>query len=351
MLLPLIGLAAAEVVAVAYFDAHSVRPELEPLGRGVADMLTTDLGSAPGLVLVERARIAEVLAELELGKGGFVDPATAQKLGKGLGANLIVVGSLTVAIEGMRIDARVVDVATGEVRAASQATGKEDQFFALEDEVARELLAGLGLSAAVEERPIALDQIVASSRAIDASDEAILARLRGLREYKARRFTRVVGAGGGWVVLEGGNTPLSARDFAERTADTETLARIARARRSGLAWGWGTFATSVAATAGGVVLTASAFDDSLTKKQANGAIAGGISLASVGGLGLMGGLVIGLGAPLQGTGPVGTAYTPEAADGRITEYNRALAARFGLSESDVLAFDLGGPLTPVGAGR
>lgn len=35
--------AGEHVVTVTYFDAHSVDPDLEPLGRGVADMLITDL--------------------------------------------------------------------------------------------------------------------------------------------------------------------------------------------------------------------------------------------------------------------------------------------------------------------
>jgi TolB-like protein len=317
MLLVLLGLAhAADVVAVTYFDAHSIRPDLEPLGRGVADMLTTDLGSAPGLSLVERTRIAEVLTELGLGKGSFIDPTTAQKLGKGVGANLVVVGSLTVAIEGMRIDARVVDVATGQIRATSQATGKEDQFFALEDEVARELLAGLGVTATIEERPVELDRIVAV------------------------RLVRTTIYSGSWAVFEGGNTRLSTRDFAERTGDTEMLARLTRTRRSLAGWGWGTTAVSAAATGGGIALTAWGWDESVPDPVQGARIGGGITLDTLGLTGMLTGLTLGLVAPTAGADSVRFLYTPEDADTRIRAYNEALAARLGVSQADVLSLDL-----------
>lgn len=334
---------AGDVLAVAYFDAHTIRPELEPLGRGVADMLTTDLGSAPALRVVERTRIAEVLAELDLQRSAFIDPASAQSLGKGVGATGVVVGSLTVAIGGMRIDARLVDVATGEVRATAQATGTEDQFFALEAEVARELLAGLGVAADVQERPIPLDQIVAGSVAIDAADAALVARLRGLAAYRAVRLTRqavsttgttssgAVATTLGWTVYEGGATALTARQFAERVGDTETYDRIVRVSRSGKAAAWGLWGGGAALAMGGLAYT-------LTGISAERPLAPGLAVMTTGFVLLpFSGIPA---AAVRKEGWVGSYYTPEETDRLIREHNAALAATHGVSQADALSMDV-----------
>ena len=69
-------------VAVLEFDNASAGRDLDPLGKGLQSMLTTDLGQVPQLELVERARLADVQAELKLGKSGALDPKTAARLGK-----------------------------------------------------------------------------------------------------------------------------------------------------------------------------------------------------------------------------------------------------------------------------
>lgn len=354
MILLLASLArAADVLAVAYFDAHTVRPELEPLGRGVADMLTTDLGGAPSLRVVERARIAEVLAELDLQRSAYVDPATAQALGKGVGATAVVVGSLTVAIEGMRIDARLVDVATGQVRATAQATGREDEFFKLEDEVARELLTGLGVAVQIEERPLTMEQILAGSKAIDAADAAMIGRLRGLGEYKQKRLVRSAvtttqgsGTNGNvnisstvsWIVYEGGNTPLTARQFAELVGDTKTYEEIDGNTRSGKAAAWSMW--GIGATAGlvgmgmtlGPLMAMEDYRYNPTMLYGGlGLTTGGLLLASMSGIPA---------AKARKEGWVGNYYEAAEADDWIRRYNAALAARMGIPEGDALQLEV-----------
>src|SRR5215475_8911258 len=98
--------AQARTVAVAYFDNTSKDPELEPLRKGLADMLITDLAHLKSIKVVERDRLNEVLKEIKLSKSAFIDPATAQKLGKGLAAEYLMTGGYLVAAGKMRIDAR-----------------------------------------------------------------------------------------------------------------------------------------------------------------------------------------------------------------------------------------------------
>jgi curli biogenesis system outer membrane secretion channel CsgG len=57
---------AEPTVALTYFDNNTGDPSFDPLGRGLADMLITDLSVLSSLKIVERARLNEVLSELEL---------------------------------------------------------------------------------------------------------------------------------------------------------------------------------------------------------------------------------------------------------------------------------------------
>ena len=55
---------APGTVAVLYFDNKSGRSALDPLKKGIALMLITDLSTVKGLRLVERTRIQALVEEL-----------------------------------------------------------------------------------------------------------------------------------------------------------------------------------------------------------------------------------------------------------------------------------------------
>src|SRR5215831_11843002 len=53
-------------VAVSYFDNNTGKAEYDPLAKGLADMLITDLGQLQALRVVEREKLNQILAELKL---------------------------------------------------------------------------------------------------------------------------------------------------------------------------------------------------------------------------------------------------------------------------------------------
>ena len=136
-----ISLADIKTVAISYFDNTSGTKEYDPLSKGLADMLITDLSNVKSLKIVEREKLESLLKEIELGDGKFIDPNTAQKLGKGLGAGFMLTGSFLIMGETMRIDARLVDVGTGEITMAEEITGEKDTFFELEKSLVDKLVA------------------------------------------------------------------------------------------------------------------------------------------------------------------------------------------------------------------
>ena len=77
---------AVTAVAVLPFDNTMAREDLAALRRGFQEMLITDLAQSNGVRIVERARLDDLLTELKLAEGKFLDPSTAAKIGKGVGA-------------------------------------------------------------------------------------------------------------------------------------------------------------------------------------------------------------------------------------------------------------------------
>jgi TolB-like protein len=145
-------MAAARTIAIAYFDNNSGHADLDPLRKGLADMLITDLGNVGSLQIVERDKLNQVLDELKLSKSKFIDPKTAQKLGKGLAAEYIMTGGYVVAGDTLRVDVRVIQVASGKVAASEKVDGKTADFFSIEKDLVDILVKTLDVKLSSSER-------------------------------------------------------------------------------------------------------------------------------------------------------------------------------------------------------
>src|SRR5215470_3924272 len=83
------------VVAVLSFDNNSFgkdRGDFDGLGKGIADLLINDMAVNPTMRIVERERIQSILQEQSLVQSKSIDPQTAVKLGKLLGASYMITG-------------------------------------------------------------------------------------------------------------------------------------------------------------------------------------------------------------------------------------------------------------------
>jgi TolB-like protein len=152
---------------------------LRPLGRGLAELLTTDLARSSRLTVVERERIQAVLDELTLQRSGRTDESTNVRVGRMLRAGRLVQGSIfQLDSSQLRVDAAVVDVPTTEVRGVAQGADQMEQLFALEKRIALDLFDQLGVTLtvaernAIEQRPTrSLAAFLAYSRGLTAEDE------------------------------------------------------------------------------------------------------------------------------------------------------------------------------------
>lgn len=63
--------------------------------KGVSDLLTNRLAQTGRFTLVECSRINQILAEQNLGASGRIDLSTAAQIGRLLGADAVIIGSIT----------------------------------------------------------------------------------------------------------------------------------------------------------------------------------------------------------------------------------------------------------------
>ena len=137
-------------VAVMYFtNAALVRnDEYAPLSKGIAEMLITELSQNRAIRVVERDQLQKLLEEQSLGATGRVDPATAARLGKVLGARHFILGGFVIdPRENMRLDLRAVDTETSQVEYVESISGKAENLLELIEKLGDRVNAGLKLPA------------------------------------------------------------------------------------------------------------------------------------------------------------------------------------------------------------
>lgn len=95
-------------------------------GGVLADRLIAHLVRR-GVSVIERARLDSVVHEFRLGATGALDPRSVKELGRFLGADAIVTGTV-VELKGDRVElqARLIDVETARVLSASSARVDRD---------------------------------------------------------------------------------------------------------------------------------------------------------------------------------------------------------------------------------
>ncbi|MHC4717564.1 MAG: CsgG/HfaB family protein [Planctomycetota bacterium] len=97
-------------VAVLSFEASD--PGNPKLGGQIADALTAMLSGRPGFTLVERKELRRVLAEAELNLTGMVNTRQAVKVGKLVGARILVTGRAFALGKQMFITGKLIGVET-----------------------------------------------------------------------------------------------------------------------------------------------------------------------------------------------------------------------------------------------
>lgn len=143
-------------IAVLDFDFANVSKTGTYLGlygqngpsKGISNQLTNQLVKDGTYVLVERSKVEAILAEQNLGQSDRLEPSTAAQIGRLLGVDAVLMGSITqfnmedssggvsvgrilgfggkkkTQIANVQISTRLVATATGEILTAAEGTGR-----------------------------------------------------------------------------------------------------------------------------------------------------------------------------------------------------------------------------------
>lgn len=168
-------------VAVFPFQFVGVDPQFAPLGRALAEFLVNDLSQTSRLKVVERAQVQLLLDELKFAQSGAVDPATAARTGRLLGAERVVQGSMDGAERALNLESSIVRVGEntwpGETNVPLTEQDQLSALSAMQKRLALKIYASLGIDLTEAERERVtrrttenLNAILAFGRGLQAED-------------------------------------------------------------------------------------------------------------------------------------------------------------------------------------
>ena len=182
---PSTAAAAGGVTAAAAAAAPVPPPSPPAFNRAVAAMIMVDLAKVPALTLLERDKVELLAQELKLGASALVDPATAARPGRMLGAGTVVAGGVYnepgpsgPGSGRYRLNTAISDVARSRLVGQNEVEGRQADFFVLQKRIVHAILDTLD----VPGRPAAVDHIHTRSW------EAYVRFSRGLQMLAENRF-------------------------------------------------------------------------------------------------------------------------------------------------------------------
>lgn len=149
---PALVLAQAKpVVAVLYFDNNSIgrdRGDFDGVGKGMAELIINDLASNPNMRVVERERIQALVTEGQLVKSGAIDPQTAIRLGKIVGAQYMITGAfMSMGNGNVVLTARTINVETSAIGNPTRINAKGDDVLGMITQLNDKMIADMKIPA------------------------------------------------------------------------------------------------------------------------------------------------------------------------------------------------------------
>src|SRR5258708_2193453 len=123
------------------------KEDFAALERGIAGMMPSELPQNPAGRVVEPQEVQLLLDEKNLGTKGRVDPQTAAKVGKLVGARYVVLGTFIAFYGDFRVDIRLVNTETSEIVKTESERMQRDHMFDIIRNIASRLMKDANLPA------------------------------------------------------------------------------------------------------------------------------------------------------------------------------------------------------------
>ncbi|MCZ6915980.1 MAG: hypothetical protein O7I93_04305 [Gemmatimonadetes bacterium] len=190
----------------------------EPLGRGLAHMIQSDLALLQQFRMVERLQIGALLDELELGQTSRVDPTTVARVGRLVRAGRMVQGLAAIPPQGdIRIEASIVQ-SDGEVTDPEFVTGRLRDLLQLEKELVVLISSRLGYQLSQAERQLILGNGTQEFAAFLLYSQGLIAEKIGDYSAAATHFSSAIRADPGFRQARVQYEATAAADVVQRAA-------------------------------------------------------------------------------------------------------------------------------------
>jgi TolB-like protein len=120
-------MSAKQKTTIAVVEFTDLQGNVTDLGRFLSEELITRLYETEKFKVIERQLLNKVIAEQKLSLTGVIDPASAKQLGKLLGVDAIVSGTITNLAQSLKVNARLISTETGEIFAVASAELFKDE--------------------------------------------------------------------------------------------------------------------------------------------------------------------------------------------------------------------------------
>jgi TolB-like protein/tetratricopeptide (TPR) repeat protein len=127
------------------------------ISAGITDSVISDLSRLKSIGVVSDIDRKKALREITLGQTGLFSDETVTQAGKMTGANLIFSGSYLVSGLKIRVNARIINVATGKIEKSVKIDGTVDDIFGVQDKIVINLIEESGKITIENVKPVAID--------------------------------------------------------------------------------------------------------------------------------------------------------------------------------------------------
>lgn len=168
------------------------KEDFEALERGIAGMMISELSANPAARVVEREQIQRLLEEQNLGAQGRIDPQTAARIGKLVGARYVVLGTFIDFYGDFRVDVRLVNTETSEIVKTESERMQRDHLFDIIRNISARLMKDANLPPLQRQ---ASDQRMGRqvpTEALTYYSRALLYQDRGQKEKAVEMFNRAL---------------------------------------------------------------------------------------------------------------------------------------------------------------
>jgi len=113
---------------ITVLDFPDVQGQIIPAGAVIAELLIGELFRTGRYEIVERKHLSALLEQHRLNMTGLVDESTARRVGKLLGVDYIVTGTVIDLGTALNVNARTIAIETGSISAIASADLERDAF-------------------------------------------------------------------------------------------------------------------------------------------------------------------------------------------------------------------------------